>query len=109
MGPTMRAIDPAAMFNPSMAPCRSGGDERLIRAEMLGMASDMPQAPIPMTMGMIHPADTGMTVKSASGEQPEKYSHVFMQPGEYVTTVVATVTTLAGELKLEKEFNIRVN
>ena len=38
-----------------------------------------------------------------------KYSHVFMQPGEYVTTVVATVTTLAGELKLEKEFNIRVN
>ena len=55
------------------------------------------------------PADTGMTVKSASGEQPEKYSHVFMQPGEYVTTVVATVTTLAGELKLEKEFNIRVN
>lgn len=50
-----------------------------------------------------------MTVKSASGEQPEKYSHVFMQPGEYVTTVVATVTTLAGELKLEKEFNIRVN
>ena len=47
MGPTMRAIDPAAMFSPSMAPCRSGGDERLIRAEMLGMARDMPQAPIP--------------------------------------------------------------
>src|SRR5690606_28842117 len=60
MGPTMRAIEPAAMFSPSMAPCRSGGDERLIRDEILGMASDMPQAPIPMMTGMIQPATTGM-------------------------------------------------
>ena len=29
IGPTIRAIDPEAMFRPSMAPCRSGGDERL--------------------------------------------------------------------------------
>jgi hypothetical protein len=28
-------------------------------AEMLGMASDMPQAPIPMMTGMIHPATSG--------------------------------------------------
>jgi hypothetical protein len=47
----MRAIDPVAMFRPSMAPCRSGGVARLIMAEMLGMASDMPQAPTAMTIG----------------------------------------------------------
>src|SRR5690606_39309352 len=54
MGPTIRAIEPAAMLSPSMAPCRPGGDERLIRAEMLGMASDMPHAPIPMKIGRAH-------------------------------------------------------
>jgi len=38
-----------------MAPCRSGGEARLIMAEILGMARDMPQAPRAMTIGMTHP------------------------------------------------------
>lgn len=55
------------------------------------------------------PADTGTTVKNKSDMQPERHSYIFTQPGEYTTTVVATVTTLAGELKIEKEFKILVN
>lgn len=47
MGPKMRATELEAMLSPSMAPCRSGGEARLIMAEILGMARDMPQAPRP--------------------------------------------------------------
>ena len=44
IGPRIRAIEPEAMFSPSIAPWRSGGVEREIRAETLGMVSDMPKA-----------------------------------------------------------------
>ncbi|MDT4874843.1 hypothetical protein FQZ97_1101710 [compost metagenome] len=54
------------MFSPSMAPCRSCGEAWLIMAEMLGMAKDMPQAPIAMMMGMIQPAATGMAKRPRS-------------------------------------------
>ena len=59
-GPKIRATELEAMFRPSMAPCRSGGEARLIMAEILGMARDMPQAPTAMTRGMTQPWTRGI-------------------------------------------------
>lgn len=53
--------------------------------------------------------DTGESLLQANAPMPEKHTHIFTKVGTYTTTVVATITTMAGEETIEKEFTITVN
>ena len=52
--------------------------------------------------------DEGVSVKNTGEIQPEGYSYVFVEPGTYKAVFVGEITTLYGQEKVTKEFEITV-
>ena len=88
----------------------SSGGTTVIRMQATFKAADDRDAYIvtkPITRPCADP-DEGLTVKGDSDIQPTGYDYVFDTPGQYRVTFVGTVSTLYGEDKVVREFDLTV-
>lgn len=88
----------------------SSGGTTVIRMQATFRAPDDRDAYI-VTKPIVRPyndPDEGVSVKNTGEIQPEGYSYVFVEPGTYKAVFVGEITTLYGQEKVTKEFEITV-